>query len=77
MRVSLSSRRISPLVSNAKQLSASRRCDRRWQPQLRYQPLAARIRAADERLDDYLRRLDEGDVEEGGTGGGARARRHC
>ncbi len=29
------------------------------------------IRAADERLDDYLRRLDEGDVEEGGTGGGA------
>ena len=28
------------------------------------------------RLDDYLRRLDEGDVEEGGTGGGARARRH-
>jgi hypothetical protein len=30
------------------------------------------IRAADQRLDDYLRRLDEGDVEEGGTGGGAR-----
>ncbi len=30
------------------------------------------IRAADERLDDYLKRLDEGDVEEGGTGGGAR-----
>jgi hypothetical protein len=29
------------------------------------------IRAADERLDDYLRRLDEGDFEEGGTGGGA------
>ena len=28
------------------------------------------IRAADERLDDYLRRLDEGDIEEGGTGGG-------
>jgi len=27
------------------------------------------IRAADERLDDYLRRLDEGDIEEGGTGG--------
>ena len=27
------------------------------------------IRAADQRLDDYLRRLDEGDVEEGGTGG--------
>jgi len=25
------------------------------------------IRAADERLDDYLRRLDEGDIEEGGT----------
>ena len=31
------------------------------------------IRAADERLDDYLRRLDEGDIEEGGTGGGAPA----
>ena len=30
------------------------------------------IRAADERLDDYLRRLDEGDIEEGGTGGGAK-----
>src|ERR1700681_4874391 len=30
------------------------------------------IRAADGRLADYLRRLDEGDVEEGGTGGGAR-----
>jgi transposase len=30
------------------------------------------IRAADERLDDYLRRLDEGDVEEGETSGGAR-----
>jgi IS5 family transposase len=32
------------------------------------------IRAADERLDDYLRRLDEGDVAECGTGGGARAK---
>ena len=32
------------------------------------------IRAADERLDDYLRRLDEGDVAEGGTGGGARTK---
>ena len=32
------------------------------------------IRMADERLDDYLRRLDEGDVEEGGTGGGARTK---
>jgi transposase len=32
------------------------------------------IRAADERLDDSLRRLDEGDVEEGGTGGGARTK---
>jgi transposase len=31
------------------------------------------IRTADERLADYLRRLDAGDVEEGGTGGGARA----
>jgi hypothetical protein len=29
------------------------------------------IRAADQRLDDYLRRFDEGDVEEGGTAGGA------
>jgi len=27
------------------------------------------IRAADERLDEYLRRLDEGDVTEAGTGG--------
>jgi transposase/IS5 family transposase len=34
--------------------------------------LAKFIRAADERLDDYLKRLDEGDVEEGETGGGAR-----
>ncbi len=32
------------------------------------------IRAADERLNAYLRRLDEGDVEEGGTGGGARTK---
>jgi transposase len=32
------------------------------------------IRAADERLDDYLRRLDEGDIEEGGTGDGARTK---
>src|SRR6202162_5444479 len=32
------------------------------------------IRAADERLDDYLRRLDEGDVEDGATGGGARTK---
>ena len=32
------------------------------------------IRAADERLDDYLRRLDEGDVAEGGTGNGARTK---
>ena len=31
--------------------------------------LAKFIRAADERLDDYLKRLDESDVEEGGTGG--------
>jgi hypothetical protein len=27
------------------------------------------IRAADERIDDYSRQLDEGDIEEGGTGG--------
>jgi transposase len=32
------------------------------------------IRAADERLDVYLRRLDEGDVAEGGTDGGARTK---
>jgi hypothetical protein len=32
------------------------------------------IRAADERLAAYLRRLDEGDVEEGGTGGGVRTK---
>lgn len=30
------------------------------------------IRDADERLADYMRRLDGGDVEEGGTGGGSR-----
>ena len=30
------------------------------------------IRTSDERLADYLRRLDAGDVEEGGTGGGSR-----
>jgi len=30
------------------------------------------IDAADKRLADYLRRLDEGDVAEGGTGGGSR-----
>jgi transposase len=34
--------------------------------------LAKFIRTADERLNDYLRRLDEGDVEEAETGGGAR-----
>ena len=32
------------------------------------------IRAADERLDDYLKRLDEGDVEDGATGGSARTK---
>ena len=32
------------------------------------------IRRADERLDDYLKRLDEGDVEDGATGGGARTK---
>ncbi len=31
------------------------------------------IRKFDERLADYLRRLDAGDAEEGGTGGGSRA----
>jgi Transposase DDE domain len=34
--------------------------------------LRAFIRAADERLEDYLKRLDEGDVEDGATSGGAR-----
>ena len=32
------------------------------------------IRGADERLEDYLKRLDEGDVEDGATGGGARTK---
>jgi transposase len=32
------------------------------------------IRAADDRLEDYLKRLDEGDVEDGGTSGGARTK---
>jgi hypothetical protein len=31
-------------------------------------------RRADERLEDYLKRLDEGDVEDGATGGGARTK---
>jgi transposase len=32
------------------------------------------IRAADERLEDYLKRLDEGDVDDGATSGGARTK---
>src|SRR5271165_760217 len=32
------------------------------------------IRAADERLEDYLKRLDESDVEDGATSGGARTK---
>jgi transposase/IS5 family transposase len=32
------------------------------------------IRRADERLEDYLKRLDVGDVEDGATGGGARTK---
>jgi transposase len=36
--------------------------------------LRAFIRAADERLEDYLKRLDGGDVEDGATGGGARTK---
>ena len=32
------------------------------------------IRAADARLEDYLKRLDEGGVEDGATGGGARTK---
>ena len=42
--------------------------------QLHAESLQDFIRAADERLDDYLRRLDEGDIEEGGTGGGTRTK---
>ena len=40
MRVSLSSRRTSPLVFDRTQnnRSASRRCDRQWRPQFRDQP---------------------------------------
>jgi len=36
--------------------------------------LHAFIRAADERLEDYLKRLDEGDVADGATSGGARTK---
>jgi transposase len=36
--------------------------------------LRAFIRAADERLNDYLERLDHGDVEDGSTSGGARTK---
>src|ERR1700677_883806 len=36
--------------------------------------LRAFIRAADERLEDYLKRLDHGDVEDGATSGGARTK---
>src|SRR5277367_5804060 len=36
--------------------------------------LRAFIRRADEWLEDYLKRLDEGDVEDGATGGGARTK---
>jgi transposase len=32
------------------------------------------IRRSDERLAEYLKRLDDGDVEEGGTGGGSRVK---
>jgi Transposase domain (DUF772) len=32
------------------------------------------IRGADERLEDYLKQLDEGDAEDGATGGGARTK---
>src|SRR6266446_8242032 len=32
------------------------------------------IRKSDERLAEYLKRLDDGDVEEGGTGGGSRVK---
>ena len=43
-------------------------------PQLHPPSLRAFIRAADERLEDYLKRLDEGDVEDGATSGGARTK---
>jgi hypothetical protein len=36
--------------------------------------MRAFIRAADERLDDYLARLDASDVEDGGSAGGARTK---
>ena len=36
--------------------------------------LRAFIRTADERLEDYLKRLDEGDVADGATSGGARTK---
>src|ERR1700733_15048044 len=36
--------------------------------------LRAFIHAADERLEDYLKRLDEGDVADGATSGGARTK---
>ena len=36
--------------------------------------LRAFIRTADERLNEYLERLDEGDVEDGATSGGARTK---
>jgi transposase len=36
--------------------------------------LRAFIRAADERLEDYLKRLDEGDVADGATSGGTRTK---
>jgi hypothetical protein len=36
--------------------------------------LRAFIRAADERLEDYLKRLDEGDLEDGVAGAGTRTK---
>jgi transposase len=36
--------------------------------------LAQFIRKSDERLAEYLKRLDDGDIEEGGTGGGSRVK---
>ena len=47
------------------------RCGSSTPSSMNWNSLKEFIRAADQRLDDYLRRLDEGDVEEGGTGGGA------
>jgi hypothetical protein len=50
------------------------RCGSSTPSSMNWKSLKKFIRAVDQRLDDYLRRLDEGDVEEVGTGGGARTK---